>query len=205
LSRDITPPGETDMTRILRIDSSARLEGSVTRDLLHRIEARLTTGEVVRRDIGRAPVPQIDAAWVDANFTPEAERSEAQRAALALSDEMVAELRAADTILIGAPIYNFAVPAALKAWIDQVARAGLTFRYAAEGPVGLLEGKRAVVAIASGGTEVGSEVDFASRYLRHVLGFIGIERVEIVTADRLMADAEAGLDRAGAQIDALAA
>jgi FMN-dependent NADH-azoreductase len=124
---------------------------------------------------------------------------------LALSDSLVAELQAADTVLITLPIWNFGIPSTLKAWIDQVARAGVTFRYTPDGPVGLLEGKRAILAVASGGTEVGSAIDFATDYLRHVLGFIGIHEVEIVAADRLMVDADASHAKADAAIDALAA
>ena len=95
--------------------------------------------------------------------------------------------------MIGLPIYNFGVPATLKAWVDQVARAGVTFRYTEHGPEGLLQGKRAIVAVASGGTEAGSEIDFATGYIRHMLAFIGITEVQFVTADRLMLDAEASL------------
>lgn len=105
---------------------------------------------------------------------------------LALSDTLVGELKSADTIVIGTPVYNFAVPAALKAWIDLVARARETFQYTEDGPVGLLQGKKAYVIIASGGTKVGSEIDFAGNYLKHVLGFIGITDVTIVAADQLM-------------------
>jgi hypothetical protein len=108
----------------------------------------------------------------------------------------VAELKAADTLVIGLPIYNFGVPAALKAWVDQVARAGVTFKYSEYGPKGLLEGKRAIVAVASGGTEAGSDIDFATGYIRHVLGFIGITDVEFVTADRLMLDADGTMAKA---------
>ena len=92
---------------------------------------------------------------------------------------------------------------ALKAWVDQVARAGMTFRYSETGPVGLLEGKRAIVIIASGGTEAGSEIDFATGYQRHVLSFIGITDVEFVTADRLMIDAEGTMKAANDQVAAL--
>ncbi len=88
-------------------------------------------------------------------------------------------MQAADTLVIGLPIYNFGVPAALKAWVDQVARAGVTFRYTETGPKGLLTGKRAIIAVASGGTEAGSDVDFATGYIRHVLGFIGITDVHL--------------------------
>jgi FMN-dependent NADH-azoreductase len=112
------------------------------------------------------------------------QRSAAQRAALAESDALVAELAAADLLVIGVPIYNFGVPAALKAWVDMVARARLTFRYTENGPEGLLRGKRAYLVVASGGTAVGSEIDFATGYLRHVLGFLGIEDVQIIAADR---------------------
>ena len=192
------------MTRtILRIDASARREGSVSRDLADSIIQRFgpeTT--VIRRDLIGA-LPLIDEEWIGANFTPAAERTAKQTEKLGLSDELVAELQAADTLVIGLPIYNFGVPAALKAWIDQVARAGLTFRYTADGPEGLLTGKRAIVAVASGGTEVGSEIDFATGYLRHVLGFIGITDVVFVKADQLMIDADATLKSAAEQVEAL--
>jgi FMN-dependent NADH-azoreductase len=92
----------------------------------------------------------------------------------------------ADVLVIGVPVYNFGIPASLKAWVDMIARARLTFRYTESGPVGLLRGKRAVLVVASGGTAVGSEIDFATDYLRHVLGFLGIDDVEIIAANRVM-------------------
>ncbi|MBF9028922.1 FMN-dependent NADH-azoreductase [Rhodobacterales bacterium HKCCE3408] len=191
------------MTRnILRIDASARRAGSVSRELVDRIIARLAEAEVVERDLADG-LPLIDEAWVGANFTPAADRSAAQRDTLALSDALVSELKAADTIVIGLPIYNFGVPAAFKAWVDQIARAGVTFRYTETGPVGLLAGKRAIVAVASGGTAAGSEIDFATGFVRHVLGFIGITDVEFVAADRLMLDAESTIKSAHEQIEAL--
>jgi FMN-dependent NADH-azoreductase len=189
---------------LLHIDASARLTGSITRDLSARVLDRLAPARVIRRDLAD-PLPQIDATWVEANFTPADQRDALQTDTLALSDALVAELQAAETIVIGVPIYNFGVPASLKAWIDLVARAGVTFRYTPEGPVGLLEGKRAILAVASGGTQVGSEIDFATGYLRHVLGFIGIHDVEIVAADRLGADAERAMTAAETAIGALAA
>ncbi|QBY01539.1 FMN-dependent NADH-azoreductase [Rhodophyticola sp. CCM32] len=190
---------------ILRIDASARRAGSISRDLTDRILARL--GEdipVIIRDLAEG-MPLIDETWVAANFTPAAERTEAQRTALALSDRLIDEIKAADTLVIGLPIYNFGVPAALKAWIDLVARAGVTFSYSENGPVGLLSGKRAIVAVASGGTAAGSDIDFATGYLTHVLGFIGITDVQCVTADQLALDAEATVAKAHGQIAALAA
>ncbi|WP_224813637.1 FMN-dependent NADH-azoreductase [Hasllibacter sp. MH4015] len=192
------------MTHILRLDASARTEGSVSRDLTDKIIARLSPDTVTVRDLAHG-IPLIDAAWIGANFTPADARSPDQGETLALSDTLVAEVQAADTIVIGLPIYNFGVPAALKAWVDQVARAGVTFRYSETGPKGLLDGKRAIVAVASGGTEAGSEIDFATGYIRHILGFIGIHDVTFVTADRLMVDAEASLKSAQSQVDALAA
>ena len=117
----------------------------------------------------------------------------------------MAELKAADVVVIGMPVYNFGIPAALKAWVDLIARARVTFRYAESGPEGLLTGKRAIVVAASGGTPVDSEIDFATPYLRHALGFVGITDVEVVAADRLMLDPEASLERADRAVLALAA
>lgn len=188
---------------LLHIDSSARLSGSTSRELTARIVEKLG-GEVIRCDLS-TPLPLIDETWVNANFTPAEKRTEAQSAALSLSDTLIEEIRAADVLVIGVPIYNFGVPTTLKAWVDQVARAGVTFRYTENGPEGLLHGKRAILAVASGGTEAGSDIDFASRYMRHVLGFIGITDVQIVTADQMMVDADAAVAKATAQIDALAA
>lgn len=187
---------------ILRIDSSARREGSISRDLADRIIARFPDATVTTRDLAEG-LPLINEAWVGANFTPEADRSADQRATLALSDELIAELQAADTLVIGLPIYNFGVPATLKAWVDQVARAGVTFRYTEAGPEGLLTGKRAIVVVASGGTQAGSEMDFATGYIRQVLGFIGIVDVEFVTADQMALDPDATLKSAHDQIGAL--
>lgn len=192
-------------THILRIDASARRNGSITRDLNDTIIERFArTGDttVTVRDLAD-PLPLLTEDWIGANFTDPAERSDAQRETLAFSDELVAELKAADVLLIGLPIYNFGVPGVLKAWIDLVARARETFRYSEYGPVGLLEGKRAIVTVASGGTEAGSEIDFATGYLKHVLGFIGITDVVFVKADQMMVDADASLAAARNQIETL--
>lgn len=193
------------MTHILRIDSSARRAGSVTRELTGRIVERLrATGpvSVTERDLADG-VPLIDETWVAANFTAPEARTPEQVEALAFSDKLVAELQDADVIVIGVPMYNFAIPASLKAWIDLVTRAGVTFRYTPNGPEGLLKGKRAILAVATGGTDVGSAIDFATRYMRHILGFIGITDVEVVHADRVAIDAEAALREATAEIEAL--
>ena len=190
---------------VLRIDASPRSDQSVTRALVDRAVARLAPERTIRRDLAAEPLPQIDAAWIDASFTPADRRSPEQAERLALSDTLVAEIEAADTLVIGVPIYNFGVPAALKAWIDLIARAGRTFRFGATGSEGLLRGKRAILVVASGGTPVGAEADFATGYLRHVLGFVGIDAVEIVAADRTVLDPAGTVARAEAAVDALAA
>lgn len=199
--------------RVLRVDASARREGaagpSVTRGLADALLARLdevTAGrrlEVTVRDVS-VGLPVVDEAWVAANFTDAERRTPAQRAALAHSDALVAELQAADVVIIGAPVYNFGIPASLKAWIDLVARARLTFRYTEAGVEGLLRGKRACLVMASGGTPIGSDIDFASTYLRHVLGFLGITDVEVLGAERLMARGEDGVAQAHGRIAAVA-
>jgi FMN-dependent NADH-azoreductase len=187
---------------ILLIQSSARHEGSVSRQLATEAATRLG-GAVTLRELSDG-VPFVDSGFVKATFTPPDDRDAADRAALAASDALVAELQAAEAIVIGTPIYNFGVPAALKAWFDQVARVGVTFRYTENGPVGLLEGKRAVIVAASGGTQVGSEIDFATPWLKFAMGFIGITDVEVIAAERLMAAPE-NAEAARAAVDKLAA
>ena len=192
-------------TEILRIDASARRIGSVSRDLASRIIDQFgATGalNVAKRDLAE-PLPLIDENWVNANFTAPDERTAEQTQRLSLSDHLIAELQTADVLVVGLPVYNFSVPAAFKAWVDLVARAGVTFRYTENGPQGLLEGKRAIVAVASGGTEIGSEYDFATGYVRHVLGFLGIRDVVFVAADQLAIDADAALKGAHDAIETL--
>lgn len=194
------------MSHILRIDASVRQSGSTTRLLADQLVDRLIGqsygATVTRRDLNLTPPAFLDENWVGANFTDEAERSDEQKALLANSEELIAELEAADTIVITAPIYNFAIPATLKAWIDQVARARRTFRYSEAGPEGLLKGKRAYIVFASGGVPLGSQVDFASGYLKHILGFIGITDVTVVAADGHQMDGES-IARATSAIDGL--
>lgn len=181
------------METILKIDASARKEGSVTRQLTDLLVAGLLenapAARVLTRDVAGG-LPVIDEVWIGANFTDAAERSAEQRLKLSLSDTFVNELKSADTIVFGVPIYNFGIPAALKAWIDLVARARETFRYTENGPEGLLLNKKAYIVLASGGTKAGSQIDFASGYMRHVLGFLGIEDVTLIAADQLTHDGE---------------
>lgn len=193
---------------VLRIDASARTEHSITRALADRLIAGLSANvhdvSVTQRDVAQG-VPFVDAGWVEANFTDPDARSAAQRDVLTGSDALVAEVHAADVWVIAAPIYNFGVPASLKAWIDQIARARLTFRYTEKGPQGLLSGKKVYILTATGGTEVGSAIDFATPWLRFVLGFLGVTDIEIVAADRGAQRGETARRQAETRIDALVA
>lgn len=194
-------------TRVLRIDSSARGDASATRALTDRLIEALRRHhggvEVLRRDVA-ADVPFLDPDWVNANFIDPQARTPAQRSALAFSDALVREVQSADILVIGVPIYNFGVPAGLKAWIDQIARARLTFRFTSDGPEGLLLGKRAYLVVASDGTDVEGPVDFATPYLRHVLGFLGITHVEVIAAAQLMGRGTSVLEHAHARIEEVA-
>ncbi|MEL6577782.1 MAG: NAD(P)H-dependent oxidoreductase [Pseudomonadota bacterium] len=198
----------TETKTVLHLDASMRRAGSTTRALTAAVVAGQRAGEgaqrVIYRDLADG-LPLIDEAWIGANFTAAEERTPEQDAALALSETLIAEIEAADTIVIGVPVYNFGVPAAFKAWIDLVARARRTFRYTENGPVGLLEGKNAIVVVASGGTEVDSAIDFATPWIRHVLGFIGIQDIEVVKADRQMSRGDAARREAEDAIAGLAA
>ncbi len=173
---------------ILHIDSSGRNKGSVTRQVSKIIVKQLTTkfpkAAVVSRDATQG-LRFVDEQWIGANFTQENERTKEQNTKLLASDELVSELQVADYIVIGSPIYNFSIPASLKAWVDMVARAGVTFKYTNDGPVGLLENKKVYIAMASGGIEIGKEYDFSSGYLKQVLGFLGIKDVTIIDSNKL--------------------
>ena len=197
----------TNIQQVLRIDASARGAGSVTRGLADEALkhlAGLGALSVTRRDVSRG-LPFVDDDWVTANFTPVDDRTEAHGDQLAFSDGLVNELREADTVLIATPIYNFGIPATLKAWVDMICRVGLTFRYTESGPVGLLKGKRAIILVASGGTAVGSPIDFATPYLKQALQFIGIDDVTIVASDAMSTSAEEKRAQASVQIETLQA
>ncbi|MEP3225018.1 MAG: NAD(P)H-dependent oxidoreductase [Parasphingorhabdus sp.] len=184
---------------VLRIDASARTTGSSTRTMTDALIDQIAPENLTVRDVSQG-LPFVTEDWVGANFTDEADRSDDQKAILSLSDVLVEEIFATDIIVIGAPIYNFGIPASLKAWIDMIARARKTFHYTATGPEGLVQGKKAYILAASGGTQVGSELDFATGYLRHVLGFIGIDDVTIIAADQQMAKGETAVAHALEQI-----
>lgn len=167
---------------VLHIDASARQQDSVSRRLSADIVAKLGATEVIRRDLAE-PLPLLDEGWVTSTFIPPQDRTDAQAEALAFSDTIVEELQKADTIVIGTPIYNFSGPAVLKAWVDQVARAGVTFRYTENGPVGLLADKKVIVAVASGGVQISSPADFLTPHLKVFFGFLGLQDVTFVNIE----------------------
>ena len=173
---------------ILRIDASARHDGSLSRAFADAVAAGLPDAKIITRDLSDG-VPHLSAAYTTGTFKAPEDRTDEERAALATSDALLAELMAADTLLIATATYNFNIPASLKAWIDQVTRAGIAFRYTENGPEGLLKGKRAVILRASQGTPTGADHDFATPYLTFMLGFIGITDVTFL-------DVPAGADNA---------
>ena len=178
------------MKSLLVINSSAAREGSVSRELVEFTVDRLLQAApeagVVRRDLGANPVPHLTVETL--NGVRGAPETVAELAARALSGELIAEVRAADTVVIGAPMYNFSVATGLRAWFDHVLRAGETFSYSSEGVKGLLGGKRVIVIESRGGLYTegpASSIDFQEPYLRHLLGFVGITDVTFVHAEKV--------------------
>jgi FMN-dependent NADH-azoreductase len=183
------------MTTILHIDSSANLQHSVTRaltrDTITGLLKQHPEARVITRDVTANPLPHISPEFLAGLF---AKGETASPDTLKLSNELLEELFAADLIVIGAPMYNFSVPSQLKAWIDHVVRAGRTFQYTASGVQGLLSGKRAIVAVASGGTYEGGPLDHAGAYLQQILGLMGIADVAIIRAEKQAYGPEAAAD-----------
>ena len=179
------------MPALLKLDSSPMGDHSISRKLTAKFTDTWRKshpgGRVVSRDLSATQIPIIDGSWIGAAYTPEEGRSPAQRNVLALSDELFAELLAADELVLGVPMHNFSIPSTLKLWIDQVMRVGKTFAYDAAGPKGLLDNKKATLLIASGGVygEEGglASLNFVAPYLRAVFGFIGIMDVTIISAE----------------------
>ena len=195
------------MTAILRVEASIKGENSVSRKLTDRLIARLldrhADATLTSRDVSTGVQP-VDANWIGAMFTPAEDRTDAQKAVVAYADELLAEVKAADIIVIGLPVYNFNVPSQLKSWIDQLARRGETFVYTEAGPKGLLEGKKAIIAMASDGTKQGSAIDFTSGYVKHMMNFFGITDVEIVAADAITLAPDVTVPKALEAVEALA-
>jgi len=195
---------------ILQINSSARPGQSQSSRLADGIVERLRHADpdatLVVRDLGRAPHPALDEAALGALFTPAAQRTPEQAARVALDDALIAELKAADVVVLGVPMYNFGVPTQLKNWIDAVARAGVTFRYTDKGPEGLVTGKKVYVALTRGGLYRNTPADTQVPYLQAFLGFIGMTDVQFIYAEGLAMGPEAeqkALASAQTQIDEL--
>jgi FMN-dependent NADH-azoreductase len=179
------------MPTLLYLSTSPRGDYSISRQLgnaaVEAWKARNHEGRVIERDLAKTPLTFVDFDWIAGAYSPPEHHNENHKRAIALSDELVAEILAADEIIIATPMYNFAVPAALKAWIDHVVRAGKTFRYTAAGPEGLLAGKnkKVVAIIASGGNykQAGlSALDYEIPYLRFIFGFMGITDIQFIQA-----------------------
>lgn len=176
--------------QILHVISSARGAESystrLSRGIVDKLTAAAPGSTVLVRDLARAPFPHLEEAHLQAYFTPAEGRSPEQQQAVLHSDEAIAQVQAADALVIGVPFYNFSIPSALKSWLDHLTRAGITFRYTPAGPEGLIRGKKVYLAVASGGvySEGPTQAqDFAVPYLRHMLGFLGMTDVTVARAE----------------------
>ena len=181
--------------KILQINSSARVEGANSTRLANTVTARLQAknpgASVTVRDLAVTPHPVLDAAALGALFTPADQRTPEQAARVALDDALIAEVQAHDVIVLGVPMYNFGVPVQLKTWLDAIARAGVTFRYTANGPEGLIQGKKVYVAFARGGIYRGTPADSQTPYIQTILGFLGMTDVNYIYAEGLAMGPEA--------------
>lgn len=177
----------------------------LSRHFIEQFQAQNPGGKVTERDLAANPVPHLDLTRLQANLTAPEQRTAEQQALATLADELIGELQTHDVLLLSVPMYNFGIPSTLKAWIDHVARAGVTFRYTATGPEGLLKNKKAYVMAARGGAYQGTAADTQTPYLKTFLSFIGIDDVTFVYAEKLnmnadqqpqiLADAKAEIDK----------
>jgi FMN-dependent NADH-azoreductase len=173
------------MKTILQVNASILgNEGQSTR-LADEFVAGLNADKVIVRDLAKEPVPHLDAERFGAFIAQENKRDDKQKQIVAYSDRLIDEIRRADTLVLGLPMYNFGVPSMLKAWFDHIARAGVTFRYTEKGPVGLLTGKKVYVFATRGGHYAGTLLDTQTAYVRDFLAFLGITDVEFVYAEGL--------------------
>lgn len=198
--------------KILQINSSARSSGSRSTRLAQEIVARLRNHDpdaALRvRDLSHEPVAALDEHTLQALFTAPAQRTPEQAARISVNDALIAEVQAADVVVLGVPMYNFGVPASLKNWIDAIARAQVTFRYTEHGPQGLLTGKTVYVALARGGIYAGTPADTQAPYLKSILGFLGMTDVRFIYAEGLDLGTEsesAALQAAQRQIESAVA
>lgn len=191
------------MRKILVVQSSARQEGSLTREytaqLVNQIQATNPGSWVVTRDLGAEPVPHLDGSLLGGWMKPAEEQSDAEKAAAARSDVLIDELLASDIVVIGSSMYNFGITSTLKSWFDHVLRAGRTFKYTENGPVGLAGERQVYVVTARGGRYSGTPLDFQEPYVRQLLGFIGIKDVEFINVEgQALGEDEAAKGRAEA-------
>ncbi|CAD5108730.1 FMN-dependent NADH-azoreductase [Zestomonas carbonaria] len=182
------------MSNVLVIESSARQQGSISRQLTEEFLVQWREAHpddsITIRDLAKEPVPHLDETLLGGWMKPADRQSAAEKAALERSNRLTEELLAADVLVLAAPMYNFAIPSTLKSWLDHVLRAGVTFKYTETGPQGLLSGKRAYVLTARGGIYAGSALDHQEPYLRQALAFIGIHDVTFIHAEGLNMGAE---------------
>ena len=193
------------MSNILFLKTSPKNEGSISTELGEYLVNQLTSVSksiVTKRQLDEE-IPFINQQIINGLYVDDSQKTVEQKEALKLSDTIVEDVNNHDTIVISTPIYNFSAPAVLKAWADMVARVNKTFSYTENGPVGLLKDKKAYVVISSGGTKVGSEIDFFTPWMKHFLKFIGITDVEFIAADQLMSDDGTKLQFIKNQIDEL--
>jgi FMN-dependent NADH-azoreductase len=183
------------MPTLLRIDASSRLNGSHSRALAEAFEAawsaRFPGGAILRRDLATNPIAHIHETTIAGFYTPPESLDDKLKGATALSDELIGELNAADTVLIATPMYNFAVPSALKSWIDQVVRINHTFSYDGKNFTGLVKARRVVVVAAFGAGGYGDAMaaaDFVTPYLKFLFGFLGVSDVTVIPAEATTAD-----------------
>lgn len=182
------------MSQVLVIESSARTEGSVSRqltaDFIGQWQAANPQDSIKVRDLAVEQVPHLDIDLLSGWMKPADQQNDVEKAAAARSNLLTDELVAADVLVLAAPMYNFAIPSTLKSWLDHVLRAGVTFKYTETGPQGLLTGKRAFVLTARGGVYSGSALDHQEPYLRQALAFVGINEVTFIHAEGLNMGAE---------------
>ncbi|HAS8476743.1 TPA: FMN-dependent NADH-azoreductase [Vibrio vulnificus] len=172
------------MSRLLVLKSSILGDYSQSNKLVDEFINKFDQQDVVVRELAQQPLPVLDFQVATA-LRASGDLSEAQQAIVDLSDQLIAEIKHADTLIIAAPMYNFTVPTQLKNWIDLIARAGVTFTYTEQGPKGLIEGKKAVVVTTRGGIHKDAASDIITPYLKTVLGFVGVTEVEFVYAEAL--------------------
>lgn len=173
--------------KVLKINSSAAKEASISRSEVDRIISKILAKHpnvnVVDRDVAYSDLPFLNDKFIEASFQ-RGELNKEQQEVTQLSDKLIDEIMECDILVVGAPMYNFGIPASLKAYFDLISRAGKTFRYSEQGfPIGLLENKKAIVVITTGGVPLGSPMDFSKNYIATFLGFLGIKDIEFIKLD----------------------